>query len=132
MEPIPASPGAPSEAPYRPPTLYLNAKDLEQFGLQECLPGETYSATIKFRVAGVAGVNEPADGDSSKQIEITEMSGAEPENAALEPEAQAPGTPAEPPLDDTNSEDTTATLGYRRPKKAGEGAPIDLKKLRKS
>lgn len=111
----------PSEPTKPKPSLMLSDDEIDDAGLSDCAVGDSYTATITFKVVGA---NE-RDDHRDKTLEIDSITDtapageAQPDDAA-EPDADDAETPA------TNEEDV---LGYKRPP-AKEGIPVDLNKLR--
>src|SRR5262249_35002100 len=127
-EPTPAKPAQP------PPSLYLNEKDLDKFGLHDCMPGESYTAKVRFTVTGM---DSPSSGETSKRIEIDDMSDVASEGAPGEPaaEPEAENSADEASADETptgdNEEETAGVPYIRRKAKKPVQFPVDFKKLQK-
>jgi len=121
-----------------PPSVYLNGKDLEKFGLHDCVPGESYTAKIHFTVTGM---DAPSSGETSKRIEIDDMSdvsseGVPGEATPIDDTANEPAdeAAAETPADETPAESDEEIAGVpyiRRKAKKPSAFPVDFKKLQK-
>jgi len=137
--PTPAEDAKPAQPA---PSLYLNEKDLDNFGLHDCVPGEKYTATIDFTVTGM---DAPSNGEASKRIEIDKMSDIQPHQGAGDvaaPETMEEGLPidAEPvpdeaePTEEPDGEEDAGDMSkpyIRRKAKKPSQFPVDVKKLQR-